>query len=120
MSGFDFSQFLRGVASAQRKQIAAAEKAVAQFAEHVVGGAQELAPVDTGALKASATASDTQLDGDRISAELGFNTEYAAAVHERLDVHHPQGEAKYLENSLRKNGPKFGPFIAAQVKGAIG
>lgn len=42
-----------------------------------------------------------------LAYEIGFNTEYAAAVHERLDLHHDQGQAKYFERAIRDDGPEI-------------
>lgn len=33
--------------------------------------------------------------------KVGFTADHAVPVHERLDVHHPIGQAKYLEQPLR-------------------
>ena len=50
---------------------------------------------------------------------IGFNTNYAAAVHENLEAHHDVGEAKFLENAMRTEAPKVTQFVAAAVKGAL-
>lgn len=115
---------------AGQAQINAAAHAVDVFAEHVVGDAQEMCPVKTGTLQGSGikgrsakqVAGDFPIEarGEEITKVIGFNTNYAEAVHERLDVHHPQGEAKFLAKAIRNNAAKFGPFVAARVKEASG
>jgi hypothetical protein len=114
----DLTEFNRGVQTAREQFLAACVRATDQFGEHVVGDAAELAPVKTGALKASATTTPAVRVGESIDKEIGFNVDYAAAVHERLDLHHDQGQAKYLESALRENAPKFGPYIASKTKEA--
>jgi hypothetical protein len=113
----DVTQFLRGLEAAQRQLRAAAIAAVDQFAEHVLGDAQQLAPVDTGALKASGSAQPAELHGNLVQATIGFNTDYAAAVHERITARHKQGQSKYLETAMQNNAPKFGPFMAGRLRG---
>ncbi|MGB7157118.1 MAG: hypothetical protein WBD40_03565 [Tepidisphaeraceae bacterium] len=115
----DISSFLKGLGEARARGIAAARRSVSRFAQHVIGDAQELAPVDTGALKASGTALPAEAKGTEISAQIGFNTNYAAAVHERLDVNHDQGEAKFLETAMRKNTPKMAEFVIDEVRKAL-
>lgn len=116
----DIQPFLRGLQQAGEKQLAAASAALLEFAAHVAGDSAQLSPVDTGFLQNSATWGDVVVAGDAIYVEVGHNASYAAAVHERLDVHHDIGQAKYLETALRNNAPKLGPFVAAKVKGAAG
>lgn len=41
------------------------------------------------------------LGGGTIEMLIGFNADYAAAVHERLDLHHDQGQAKFLEAAIQ-------------------
>lgn len=67
--------------------------------------AAERAPVETGALRGSMTATVEQ-DGDQLVGEVRFTEKYAAVQHERVDFRHPQGgEAKYLERAaLEKAG----------------
>lgn len=39
-------------------------------------------------------------DGHAVT-KVGYTAPHAVPVHERLDVHHPVGQAKYLEQPLR-------------------
>jgi hypothetical protein len=112
---FDASKLMAGLGEAKRRKMEAARRAVDQFGEHVIGDAQQLTPVKTGALKASGTTEPAVESGDSISKAIGFNTDYAAAVHERLESKHDQGEAKFLEKAMNGNAGKFGPFVAAAV-----
>ncbi len=67
-----------------------------EVAEKVLEQAREAAPVDTGALRASAF-----LDrGSGGGIEIGFSAPHALTVHERVDVAHQTGEAKFLERAL--------------------
>lgn len=115
-AGVDITQVLKGLQEFDQRVMTAAVGGVDAFGEHVIGDGQELAPVDTGDLKASGTTLPAEVEGNNIRKTIGFNTDYAAAVHERLDVHHEEGEAKYLETALRNNAPKFPEFVANHVK----
>lgn len=112
----DIQGFLSGLARAGERQLAAAGRAMEEFAAHVAGDSAELAPIDTGFLKASATWTPLQHQGGFYFVEVGHNASYAAAVHERLDLHHPQGQAKFLETALRNNAPKLGEYVAKRVR----
>lgn len=117
---FDVNEFLRGLEGpAQERAIEAGVRAVGQFGEHVLGVAQEDCPVETGTLQNSATSQPAKRIGDGIEKTIGFNTDYAAAVHERLDVHHSQGNAKYLENAMKTETPKLLPFVGEEMKKAL-
>jgi hypothetical protein len=117
--GFDVSTFIKGIEGAAKdRMIPAATRAVDQFGNHVIGKAQKLAPVETGALKASGIAQEPVVRGTSIDQVIGFNTNYAAAVHERLDLHHPQGQAKFLETPMRTEARKLIPFVEAEIKKA--
>src|SRR4051794_9242208 len=110
--GFDTSKIIANLKAQGGKAQGAAARAGGKFGLIVNGDAQELAPVDTGALKASATDEPAAISGGKITKVIGFNVNYAAAVHERLDVKHAQGEAKYLYTAMKVNQPKMGPYIA--------
>ena len=115
----DVKRFQANLRQAQGKARAAAKRGLAKFANHVIGESQALCPVDTGTLAASGTVGDLEESGEKLSITIGHNTTYAAAVHERLDVHHPQGQAKYLETAVRNNVPKAAEFIANEVRNAL-
>jgi len=156
--GMDISAFLRSLQPGselhQRVQDAAA-KAAQEFAEHVIGQAQQLAPQSpsnemmpshhvtqgvnkkgepitvrpmiknprftghSGRLRDSATIEPAEVRGDVITVVAGFNVEYAAVQHERLDYVHTNGQAKYLETPLRENAGKFGEFVLKRMKEAL-
>jgi hypothetical protein len=105
---------------------AAALRGIDRFVNHVLTEAQELCPVSdvvghAGTLKASATADEAIDLGGMITQIFGFNTSYAAAVHERLvsalgkPINHPHGQAKYLETSMMANKGNLMPFIEEEI-----
>ena len=117
----DISQFLAGLAAHRQVMIAKLLKAVTDFAEHVIGDAQEICPVDTGALQGSASFTQAELQGNVIVSVIGFNTVYAVFVHECLEsrggktINHPFGGPKFLELAITNNGPSFNPFMASAI-----
>src|SRR4051812_48059240 len=98
---FDTSKHLKGLQVAMARAQAAAVRAFDQFGEHVIGDAQQLTPVDTGALQASGTTEPAAESGGKVTKLLGFNTSYAAAVHENLTANHSgtAGEAAGKRNA---------------------
>lgn len=135
----DVSKFLSGLDDAARKRVEPALlSAVNKVAAHTIGQAQKLAPVSPpnrfipgkrknkiknprwtghqGKLKESGIALPAEIVGTKITAVIGFNTNYAAAVHERLDQHHDQGQAKYLSVPIQKNQALFPQTVAAEIK----
>lgn len=119
-AGIDITGILRGIGEAKRRAEAAALRSMDRFGEHVIGDSQQLCPVDTGALQGSGTTLPAELKGGKIEKTIGHNTNYAAAVHERLDQHHEKGQAKFLETAIRNNAPKLGEFVGSEVKKALG
>lgn len=113
--------------------------------EAILGEAQRRAPLDEGTLRGSAQlamivngsryegsgalaaaigAARAAVAGGRsvtVTAELSFNTVYAARQHEELDWNHPKGgEAKYLEKPMHENAPRIGTLIAAGQRRIMG
>lgn len=111
----DASNFLANLAKAEARFVDRAKTAIGAFAAMVVGNAQQLAPVDTGMLKASGVWTPVVVAAGTITCEVGFNMDYAAAVHERLNVRHRQGQAKYLETAMVQLAPKFQPLVESQL-----
>lgn len=76
-------------------------------------------PVDTGTLRASGTVLPPELTGTHVVVTLGYGgaaQDYALPVHERLDVHHPHGQAKYLEAPVLAAIPQLGAKVAARAR----
>jgi len=145
----DASQFLKGLDIADQRVRAAAIKTVDRFAQVVLGDAKDLCPVSatsptiesprtgakiknpyytgkSGALRKSGAATPAALVGTRIEATIGFNANYAAAVHERLDALHnypgavnPLAQAKYLESPMNQRRPQFLSFVEDEVKSEL-
>lgn len=115
----NIAKFLAGLKKSRERAVNAARRAVDLFGEHVIGDSQQLTPIDTGALAASATTLPAEVEGEAITKVIGHNTHYAAAVHERLDQRHKQGQAKFLATAIEKNRKKFEPFVAGRVKKAM-
>lgn len=117
--GIDMSKLIEGCKAAHDKGIEAATVGVSKFAQHVIGDSQQLTPVDEGHLKGSGIALPAEVNGTMIEAEMGHNTNYAAAVHEVLTAKHKEGQAKYLETAMRNNQPKMIPFVASFVEQSL-
>jgi hypothetical protein len=111
---FDDSQFRARMQEYLQKAPAAARGAMRDAGEQIIGDAQAICPVDKGTLQASGTVDDSNLESGN-ELVIGFDTDYAAVVHERLDVHHPQGQAKYLETAVKNDLPRIGRTIAEEV-----
>jgi len=141
----DISSFLSGLKKAEAAQIAAAAKAVEQFAAHTIGDSQEFCPIDIGALAGSGTWEKAVVTGRSITVVIGHNTDYAAAVHELWKGDHskpeskadfkarkkankaagkkskprnPKARAKYLLAAMQQNAPKFEAYVAPRIKAA--
>lgn len=72
----------------------------------VVKEAQYRCPLDTGYLL-----SHWMIKRSRGTWSIEFTADYALYVHERLDVYHPLGEAKFLENAWNVKKNEFLDFL---------
>ncbi|SDD86650.1 hypothetical protein [Actinokineospora iranica] len=86
-------------------------------AEHVRGVSVDRAPLDTAALRNSATAS---VDAESLTAAVSYDTPYAARQHEELDYHHRTGGPKYLESALASERDVVARLVQAQIRKALG
>lgn len=72
----------------------------------ILEAALEITPLEFGDLRASGKVVLEAFEGGASGAvtfgDESGGVDYAAIVHERLDVHHPIGQAKYLEVGARK------------------
>lgn len=51
-----------------------------------------------------------------VEVVVGYSAPYALIVHEDLEAHHDNGQAKFLEQPARVNATTYGKRIAAEVK----
>ena len=97
--------------AADRAVEAGAEVGIQDWADAELEESARLVPVDSGTLRASGHVST-----DGMRASVYYTTDYASIVHERLDLYHPDGQAKFLENAqdaMRQRGPAL---VAAQIR----
>lgn len=89
----------------------ALEEAVAQEMVGVYREMMPRIPKDTGALRESAYV-ERSADGN---VEVGVAQSYGIFVHERTELHHPIGEAKFLENAWNFRKPGMEERIRRRV-----
>lgn len=85
--------------SARVREAAAA--AMYQDAEETMTISKGLVPVDTGTLRASGFVEPPEITADNIIVRMGYGgaaSDYALKVHERTDISHKVGQAKYLSD----------------------
>jgi len=117
----DVSRFLQSLPGITERRVNAAREGVDQFGEAVLTRAKELCPVDTGALRRSGTARPAEVHGTVVTKSLGFDTNYAAAVHEcgpDKPHHKPPTQWKFLETAMKELDPKFLPYMRDAINGA--
>lgn len=91
----------------------AAAEGMQTWADDVISTSQrDYVPVDTGALKASGHSSDATITDSGIEVEVGYSQSYAGPVHERMNVRHEVGQAKYLEIPLILKSGELLPRVA--------
>lgn len=104
----------------------AAKQAIRDEAESIMQDSLEEVPKDTGTL-ASAAYIETLANGDvefgyggpnnAINPKSGTATDdYMVAVHERLDVIHPNGKAKFLEDPLNRHLAKLETSLVGRIR----
>lgn len=74
-----------------------------QESEKIITDAKRLTPVLTGDLRNSGFVRPPRVQKSGVSIELGFGgaaAPYAVFVHERVDIPHKVGQAKYLETAF--------------------
>jgi hypothetical protein len=69
--------------------------------------AQKRTPVDTGYLRSSAK---TRMEND-YTVLVSYDAAYAIFVHERTNLRHKVGEAKFLQNAIDKNKSQIRKII---------
>ena len=94
---------------------AAASRGLAIGAEHVLGEARKLVPIEEGLLERSGA---TSLDPENLKAAISFDQSYAVKQHEDMTARHDPGRtAKYLETPMVTEANTVREIIAKTIKG---
>ncbi|HVW81302.1 MAG TPA: HK97 gp10 family phage protein [Mycobacteriales bacterium] len=109
----DTSGFKRGLRRQKDAMHERAPEALAQAAEHISGVAAEQTPVETGRLAGSAA---VHIEGDDTAA-ISYDGPYARYQHERLDLRHEHGNAKFLEKPMLSEKEKALQILARHLAG---
>ena len=117
----DVGNLIRAMGKARADVRAEAARAVEAYAWVTLAKAQTYTPIRTSALQASGTVAPPTFGGSSVSVFLGFNTPYAAAVHENVGANfdldaNPLARAKFLELAIRETAPGFVPFVAERLR----
>lgn len=106
-------------ARAKAAIVAGGKDGLKDAAELVFEATQREVPVDTGGLKGSG-----KVDVDGLHAEItygeGLPDARAAIIHEKLDIRHDRGSAKYLENPTTASARQAFAAIAAGIRRKLG
>jgi hypothetical protein len=99
---------------ASRQVDTAAPEGLELAAEKLLAESRQRVPVATGELKDSGKV--VMQDG---AASVVYDAPHALSVHERLDVRHPDGQAKYLEEPMNQFGDKLLQTLARVLDKAL-
>ncbi len=96
-----FQDVARRIEAQKNRFMRATERAVYDQLAKVAARSTELVPVDTGDLRDSIRVSVTKASraSSSVRGEISYNTDYAESVHERVEVPHRTGQAKFLETA---------------------
>jgi hypothetical protein len=112
----EFRRKMAALRTGTPRQIGAA---LYQEGQHIMTRSKsEFVPVDTGTLRASGQVTLPRQESGRVVVELGYGgaaSAYALVQHERMDFHHPVGQAKYLEQPVNEAAAGFGQRIASRI-----
>lgn len=113
----------QGYALAQRLQqrgqrkVRAFQIGIRRAGYYVFQLTQAVVPVDTGYLKSTGWMRFAG-SGTTFTFTIGYSADYAIYVHERLDVFHPHGQAKYVEGPMREARGTVNQIIVTALKAA--
>lgn len=100
----------------------AGARAVREEAEDLLSDSKPLVPVDTGTLRNTGTVEGPTWKGSVVTAIVGYGSaavDYAVIVHERLDLNHPVGQAKFLEQPALEHERDLEARLAKRIRKAI-
>lgn len=87
--------------------------ALAEGIEHIRAASAPLVPIETGRLVGSAS---VNVDAENDTASISYEGPYARYQHERLDLRHEHGQAKYLEQPMTTEKDKALDIVAHRIR----
>jgi hypothetical protein len=102
-------------AKAKAAVVEGGKEGIRDATELVFDATQLEVPTDTGALRASGRVDVDGLHGEVRYGE-GASSGYAAIIHEKLEIHHDRGSAKYLENPTAASARRAFAAIATGIR----
>ena len=121
----NFSVRVRGIREVQRtlnKMGKEGKKAIRRFMreelEIISTDAKRLTPVEFGPLKDSGHATPVRIVGGALVGSVVFGgaaASYAPFVHERLELHHDVGQAKFLTTAVQRRVRGMGTRLAREL-----
>ena len=124
------SAFASSLNRVQTDALTLLKQGLTSAAEEVIAESVQITPVDTGELRARAFTDTPVVTEDTLEINLGYekygtaypvtpsgsSEEYAVLVHERVEIPHAVGQAKFLETALKSFEPEFLEFLGNAVK----
>lgn len=93
------------------------QRGLAQAAENdVLAEAKRNVPVDSGRLRDSGQVKPTPDGGVAVTFGEGLPDDRAVVVHEKTELHHGSGEAKYLERAMAARRAQVAETIANEIR----
>jgi hypothetical protein len=119
-----YNEILKALHQANEIAVRAVNIGIWEFGHKILADALPLTPLDTGALRASGNVfpGSPQTTNVRPEYTVGFggpSAPYALIVHERTDIRHPVGQAKFLEAAFNANVGGYKDKIAASVRAQL-
>lgn len=112
---FDVSDFMRTIGKLTPAMLKASDHAEDVIADELLRLSEHEVPKDEGVLEGTGVA-----DRDKQGAFVGFNTPYAARLHEHPEYAFQKGrKGKYLEDPIKHNIGVFRDHYIKEVKGAM-
>lgn len=91
-------------------------------AEEIMTLSKTLVPVETGTLRDSGFVDPPVTSGNVVTVRLGYGGEaeaYALKQHEDLTLHHPNGQAKFLEKPMLEAASHLDEKLAVFIRGKL-
>ena len=104
------------------KTLKALGKATYEESQIILGESKKQCPVDTGTLRSTGHVTEPKYTKSSVEVQIGYGgaaAPYAIYVHERLDLRHKVGKAKFLEDPMKEALPKLPGSISERMRGEL-